>query len=392
MGQFLNFGNGSAGILNITSNTTASFTWASGSGSSGSKSLTATASFSAGDIVLIHQSRGTGAGNWEINQVSSYTTGTVTLTNNMSYTYTDSGASQCQVIKLPQYSGVNITANYTVPNWDGSVGGILPILCNGRVYINGGQIIADGLVGSRSTNSADGFNAEGGLGAGFWGGRGLREGSHVDSEKGEGYPTARFVGLGTNEIPNGNGGCGLGFNNSNLNGGGGGGGNGTAGEGGNLGVVGGTVYNNATLTQMTFGGGGGGGGNGHNNSADVSGGGGGGGIIMIFAREIVCSNGYLLSRGGAGGNSSSADYQGRVASGGGGAGGSILLKAQTLNIGTDRIRTEGGDGPDSAGTGGKGRIRLETCSLTGSVSSTYYGSYSTSIGGHSYCGILTGMI
>lgn len=391
MGQFLNFGNGSAGSLNITSNTTASFTWASGSGSSGSKSLTATASFSAGDIVLIHQSRGTGAGNWEINQVSSYTTGTVTLTNNMSYTYTDSGASQCQVIKLPQYSGVNITANYTVPNWDGSVGGILPILCNGRVYINGGQIIADGLVGSRSTNSADGFNAQGGLGAGFWGGRGLREGSHVDSEKGEGYPTARSVVLGTNEIPNGNGGCGVGYNNSNLNGGGSGGGNGTAGEDGEFGV-GGTAYNNATLTQMTFGGGGGGGGNGHNNSADVSGGGGGGGIIMIFAREIVCSNGYLLSRGGAGGNSSSADYQGRVASGGGGAGGSILLKAQTLNIGTDRIRTEGGDGPDGAGTGGKGRIRLETCSLTGSVSSTYYGSYSTSVGGHNYCGILTGMI
>jgi len=390
MGQFLNFGNGSAGSLNITSNTTASFTWASGSGSSGSKSLTATASFSAGDIVLIHQSRGTGAGNWEINQVSSYTTGTVTLTNNMSYTYTDSGASQCQVIKLPQYSGVNITANYTVPSWNGSVGGILPILCNGRVYINGGQIIADGLVGSSSTTSSDGFNAQGGLGAGYWGGRGLRDGSHVDSEDGEGYSSAR-VARESVDTATDNGGCGCGFNNSDLNGSGSGGGNGTVGEDGNFGD-GGKVYNNTALTQMTFGGGGGGGGNGHNNSADVSGGGGGGGIIMIFAREIICSSGYLLSRGGAGGDSSHSDYQGRKASGGGGAGGSILLKAQTLNIGTDRIRTEGGDGPDSGGTGGKGRIRLESCYLSGSVSSTYYGSYSTSIGGHNYCGILTGMI
>ena len=113
---------------------------------------------------------------------------------------------------------------------------------------------------------------------------------------------------------------------------------------------------------------------------------------MVFAREIVCSSGYLLSRGGAGGNSSSADSGGRIASGGGGAGGSILLKGQTLSIGTNRIQTQGGDGPDNAGSGGKGRIRLETCSLTGSVSSTYYGSYSTSIGGKSYCGSLTSIL
>ena len=66
--QFLGFGDGSDGDLVVSSNTTDNPIDASCSGSSGSTSLSATnTSFSAGQMVRIDQTRGTGAGNWEKN-------------------------------------------------------------------------------------------------------------------------------------------------------------------------------------------------------------------------------------------------------------------------------------------------------------------------------------
>jgi len=90
------YGDGSDGDLTISSNTTWSPTQASCSGSSGTTSLSATESFSAGDILFIHQTRGTGAGNWELNKVSSYTAGTITTAYDLMNTYTDSGDSQAK--------------------------------------------------------------------------------------------------------------------------------------------------------------------------------------------------------------------------------------------------------------------------------------------------------
>jgi hypothetical protein len=66
------YGDGSDGVLTISSNTSEAPTDSSCSGSSGATSLSATnASFAADQIILIHQSRGTGVGQWELNVISS---------------------------------------------------------------------------------------------------------------------------------------------------------------------------------------------------------------------------------------------------------------------------------------------------------------------------------
>ena len=63
--DFERFGDGSDGNLTISTNTTDTPIDSSCSGTSGTKSLSATnTSFTAGQIILIHQTRGTGVGAW----------------------------------------------------------------------------------------------------------------------------------------------------------------------------------------------------------------------------------------------------------------------------------------------------------------------------------------
>ena len=63
------FGNGSDGTY--TSGTIPTLTVRSCSGAISSSTITLTsAGFTDGDVVLIHQTRGTGAGQWEINRIS----------------------------------------------------------------------------------------------------------------------------------------------------------------------------------------------------------------------------------------------------------------------------------------------------------------------------------
>src|SRR3990167_7570065 len=108
MGQFTNFGNSADGALTISTDTTDDPIDSSCSGSSGGTSLSATnASFTAGQMLLIHQTRGTGVGQWEINQIASYVAGTITTVLPMAYT------------------------------WNSNVGGILAFLCSGVTNIIG---------------------------------------------------------------------------------------------------------------------------------------------------------------------------------------------------------------------------------------------------------------
>ena len=95
------FGDGSDGALTISADTTQAPTDSSCSGTAAAYTLSATnASFAAGQKILIQQSRGTGVGKWERNEIASYTAGTITLTDALTNTYTDSGASQAQVLVL----------------------------------------------------------------------------------------------------------------------------------------------------------------------------------------------------------------------------------------------------------------------------------------------------
>lgn len=336
------FGDGSDGALTISSDTTEAPIDSSCSGTSGTTSLTATnASFAANQKILIHQGRGTGVGQWELNTIASYTAGTITTTNPLAYTYTNSGASIAQVRVMKQYSSVTIdsTKVYTTKTRTGSVGGILGFYCNGTVTVAG-----------TITASNKGYNGVGGAAGG-----GLQgEGSVADAGA-------------TSTAANGNGGGG-GQDNGVFNSGGGGGGNGTVGTNaantGGTGGSGGTTSGNASLTNMTFGGGGG-------TRADSSGStsGKGGGIIFILGKTITVTG--AISAGGE-------DVSGSNAGAGGGAGGSILIRGQTVTLGTNLVTASGGAGGTAldgnngpGGAGGTGRIHVDyLTSVSGTTTPT----------------------
>ena len=294
------FGNGSDGNYSSAGNATDAPIDSSCAGTAGATSLSATnASFATNKPILIHQTRGTGAGKWELNVIGAYVAGTITTKYPLCNTYTDSGSSQAQVIQLKQYN--NFTQNsghsLTAKAWDGNVGGIIAFLARGTVTITG-AITATGK--------------------GFDGGTGRTYNSgDFRAQCGENYSADSTY---TDKVANGGGGGGTLGAAVDDYGAGGGGGNGTAGSAGNeqgYGYAGGggSTSGNAGMTLASFGGGGGGGG--ADESGSVGAGGDGGGIILIIG-ETVSISGVITSTGNNG--------QGAAASAGAGAGGSILIK------------------------------------------------------------------
>jgi len=312
------YGNGSDGALSISENTTESPIDSSCSGAVDGKSLSATnASFVAGQIILIHQSRGTGAGQWELNVIDSYTAGTITTKYNLAYTYTDSGSSQAQVRVLKQYSSVTVDDAYTYASkaWDRNVGGILAFMCNGTTTITGTVNVK--LRGYRA---------------------GQRETNDLEPTCGEGTVGDRVE---QKTTANGSGG-GSGTHDSDDNVGGGGGNATAGGTGSGSGGTAGTEAGAADLTNMVFGGGAGG------NSDAV------GellpgiaytapGLVAIFSKEIVITG--VIDGDGSNGATQTGT------GGSGSAGGSILIKSNIATLGTNLVHAIAGTG--SAGTGGK---------------------------------------
>lgn len=344
------FGNGSDSSLTVSSTDVYDDTFptvplidSAATATGGSVSISAThASFATGQKILLHQTRGTNAGNHEVLTIASYSTGTIITTSPVINTY----ASGAQVLVLRQFTTVTINAGVTLTPkpWNGSTGGIIAFLCNSGLTVS-----STGFISVSGTNG----------GTGTVGGVGFGGGSVPVGQPGNaGEGTAGAVVQ--QHTANGNGGGG-GGNNGSSEGGGGGGGNGTAGNDGtgtNKGT-GGATAGNASLTSMVFGGGGGGGA-----QANAGGGGGGGGIIFVYAKSITISGG-ITANGGAGGTAISS------AGGGGGAGGSILLKCQTATLGTGLITASGGAGGTNAGAGGAGRIHIDYyTSYTGTTSPT----------------------
>lgn len=328
------FGDGSAGALTISSNTTEAPIDSACTGTIGAYTLSATnASFAAGQQVLIHQTQGTGAGTQQKNKIVSYSTGTITLETALNASY----ISGAQVRVLPQYTDVTINSGvtYSAKTWDGTVGGILAFLATGTVTTTG-SISASGK--------------------GFRGGTNLSDGA--DGRQGEGVTgNPQSANIAANENGGGGGQQGAG-----------GGGGGHASSGSNGGVVGnygrgGGTAGTADLTTVVFGGGGG-------SSADGTNGGNGargGGYIFIAGTTLVVS-GSIVSAGSTGSNGNSGDFAG---GGGGGAGGSILLKAQTATLGTTLITASGGAG----GSAGSGSATAGGAGSVGRIHLDYYTSY-----------------
>ena len=356
------FGNGSDGVLTISTNTTDSPIDSSCSGTAGSTSLSATnANFAAGQLILIHQSRGTGAGNWELNKIASYTPGTITTLLPLANTYMDSGASQAQVLVVKQYSQVNINsgATWTAKAWNGDTGGILAFTCNGKVTI-AGTISALGR-GYRGPLSDIGSNLPGKQGEGEAG----PGGTVSTSRNGIGSGGATYYESG----------------NINRTGKGPGGGHATAGQDTSNGnAQGGGTGGSADLTCMLFGGASGTGGTGADTHAHAGDGANGGGIIVLYAKEIAVTG--SLNANGANGNN---PYYGDQGASGSGAGGSVLIKGQKVVLGSNLIVAVAGTPGVDAGWGGVGRIRVEYQSLSGTTNPTastaykYFGSDYASI-------------
>jgi len=365
MARYLGKGNGKDGVIALGSYTPLKYTC---SGTTGVTSLTATGTFSAGNRLFIIQSRGTGVGAYEDNQVASYTTGTITLVHPLENDYTDLGDSQAQVLIVPEASSV--TGTLTLPAWDGDIGGGFVIACSGLYE---GVII--------------------GTGKGFRGGIGAA----VRYRTGEGSVGASLAAL----IANGNGGGGGNYDASGPPGGGGGS-NGTVGTIGGLGThqaqtpgAYGLLIGSETLEDIFMGGGGGSGGSPNTDAWYPGGNGGpGGGFVVIYADSIANSASVTLN-----GSDGLKGVNAGGGSGAGGGGGSCLVKC-TKNLGLDFTATGGigapinteTTGPDyggKGGDGGKGRLRIETCTNT---TGTEDPTASTSIGGHDYCGIMGGII
>jgi hypothetical protein len=335
---WLKYGDGSDGAYSSSGNATDAPVDSSCSGTVDTTSLSATnASFANGEPILIHQSRGTGAGNWELNQIASYVAGTITTVSPLKNTYTDSGASQAQVIQLKQYSSFTQNSGHilTAKAWNGNVGGIIAFLCNGITTITGNLVGSNkGFVGGQSVSSGDGYAGEGTTGA-----------STIQ------------------KTANGNGGGG-----GEAGGHGGGGGNALAGSpGATTGQegAGGNQVGTASLVNMNLGGGGG---SGAGFSTGQGTGGIGGGIVIIITKTLAEITGAISLSGQAG-------TGGPNRASGGGAGGSCLLKAQTATLGTTKITASAGAGGTSpggnGGTGSVGRIHLDyLTSYTGTTTPT----------------------
>lgn len=295
-------------------------------------------SFAAGQLILIHQTRGTGAGQWELNKIASYVAGTITLAYPLIFGY----VSGAQVLVMPQYSSGSIAGGVTITlkAWDGTVGGIYAKFCDGTFTIAGTLT---------------------GTGKGF---RGGSDNGQITENSGEGTAGASTA----THSANGNaGGGGEAEQGGQVWGNGGSGGNGAAGTAGgvNNGGVGGNAgaaSGNAGLTLATFGGAGGAGANSNGEN--------GGPFILIIAKTIVVSGSVVL-KGNNGAN-------GNTTGGTAGAGGSALFKGQAVTLGSSLVDASGGIGgtsnypPESNGKNGAvGRIHADyVTSFSGTTSPT----------------------
>jgi large repetitive protein len=363
------FGNGSTD-LTISSNTTQSLTATTAIASINSTSLTAgSTAFANNDVVVIHQARGTGFGQWEINMVASGGgTTSLTLKEQTKYAY----IAGAQIIKIPMYRNITVNTStfLTGQSWNESVGGWLLAAASGTITAPGGFRI-NGTTGLTQSIAGNGSTSDT-TGGGYYGGRGNSSGTGTYTSY-RGYSGTAAGSAGTSANGSGGGGA---TNPSSAAGSsaGAGGGYGTSGANGtspeNTNGTGGGTSGASAMTSILFGGGGGGGGSRDTASQTIAAGGSGAGIICLFGRTITAPN-SLTATGGTGGDGS------RYCDGGGGAGGSILLCGETVDVGTDKLTVVGGaGGSNRGGAGGRGRIAVYYGkSLSGSISASLYGSY-----------------
>lgn len=341
-------GDGSDGALSagVTEHATRSGLTANAASAQKVVTVASTTGFVAGDLIFFHQTRGTGVGNYEFNRIDSVDSATqLTLRGNLvnSYTSATTGASKAQVLKIKQYSSVNLTSGtWNAPAWDGTTGGILAAVSQGAITINGGTINLNGLgfdasgAGGSGEGTANAVN-QAACGANGNGGGGGNKGTTVSggaSGAGGGHGSAGGAGTARNA---------------------GGGAVTCAGTGGN-------AVGLATLENGGFNLGGGGGGADTTQSFIVRAGAKGAGSVFLVAGGNITFTAGAISANGNSGGSTGALTDG----GGGGAAGAMRFVTQgTLALGTGLATATGGAGATTGGgaDGGGGAVgRIATLS------------------------------
>jgi uncharacterized repeat protein (TIGR01451 family) len=395
--------------------------------------LASTAGISAGDVLMVYQAQGAtissvdtaaygavtslgNAGRYEMVSVLSVAGSVVTLSPACGAAPLKFGyASGSQVIRVPQYVALTVNAGATLqaPGWNGSTGGVMPLLVQNALTINGalsatGAGFRGGVLdndttaagtdvvlfrGNASVNGAEkgegiaGFQAQydlaggrygrgapangGGGGNAHNGGGGGGANGGTGTWTGQGNPstaTAAWANAWNLEA--------AGFATSTSPGGGRGGytygssnqdaltlAPGNAAWGGNnrrqRGGLGGRPLANSPANSANtriFLGGGGGAGDSNNNSGSA--GAAGGGFVLVIAGSVTGS-GQIRADGNTAANSNNSNND---APGGGGGGGSILVSAGSAtgvalfarggNGGSQLITNNESEGPGGGGGGG----------------------------------------
>ncbi|WP_414653982.1 adventurous gliding motility protein AgmC [Hyalangium sp.] len=379
-------GTGRSGALVIdTSDTVVNrYTRLTANAAAGMKELTISegSGFSAGELVLLHQSTGLmpglvsgdqnpvnlhsgTAGRFEYARVEQVLPNMLQLTAPLLYSYT---ADATQVVSVPEYTDLQLNAGGSIraEPWDGSMGGIVAVLVSGA-------LTNDGLITVK--------------GAGFRGGTffdhpDIRDCTGFDvpesaggTYKGEGLVAGRYgAASGRGNLANGGGG-----GNCHNSGGGGGGHAGAGGLGGfsftgdgsrDVGGLGGAPVVYLPYEHLLFGGGGG---SGEGDDDLGTGGAAGGGLILIRARQVLGTGSFSAAGASADGTRPAGDD----GAGGGGAGGAISVRAQKElmcgsavaygGAGGDSTHTTIVMGPGGGGAGGVVFLQGESITCPASV-------------------------
>jgi len=364
-----NFGDGSDGELIVNSGDTYYTddvkSKVDGTNAAGQNtiSLFDASGFSVGDEVLIISMQDPETdlllnitGQYETFYITSIVGNTLTLDDNLLYTYGQTGGKKHQVVRIPQFTDVTVDGTVTCDVWDGEIGGIVFFRARGTVTVNSGGNVDVSGKGYKGTYHSPIYR-------------------NITGTQGESITGSGIIS--TNANANGGGG-GQGFQDA---GGGGGGSYATSGTNGqnwgsHVGGTAGSIINNNDINRLYFGGAGGEGG------ADEDGGnpgkgGSGGGIITIFSNELIVS-GNMHVNGETGGNAYQISGCG-MGGGGGGAAGTVKLYSIVIDIYGNIISTGGSSGTPGGcggygGIGGNGYIRIdaETFANTGTITPTPY--------------------
>ena len=220
------FGSGADGALTISADTTDAPIDSACTGTSGAYTLTATnVNFAAGQVILIHQTQGTGAGAWQKNKIQGYTAGTISLETALNTTY----STGAQVLVMEQNTDITIDAakTLTAKAWNGTVGGIVALLASGTLTRNG-AISANGSNGASANGNGSTAITTGG---GFRGGIGNASNAGFNCGCGEGINGSTGLSGASTRNNNSNGGGGA-YSPSFVDTASGGGGGGNGGTGG----------------------------------------------------------------------------------------------------------------------------------------------------------------